>query len=45
MVSVVPERTEHEARSRRLWLAVRRALLAICAAIEREYGQDKPLTG
>lgn len=41
MVDVVPERSEPEERSRRLWLAVRRALLMIIAEIDRQYGTGK----
>ncbi len=38
MVSAAPAReTEGDERTRRLWLMVRRALLMICAAIEREF--------
>ncbi len=45
MVSLAPAReVETEARSRRLWLVVRRALLMICAAIEREYATNESET-
>lgn len=41
MVSAAPARENgHEERARRIWLAVKRALLAIVAAIDREYGSE-----